>query len=207
MWLWCRGAGEQGRWRGGDLRLLEVGGGRGRVWAVLDVHWHDANPSGAGSCWALAVWGGSREVRERGGHGTGLPRRRHLLLHSGDHGVGARAPVPGCSSSTPTQFLPSFECGEAREVRGIEGRQKFSQIRTQSIDLIRGFWDEHGTVTRCSTVASPKLKFKFLQIVFITWFTYIYKDLWCCGGIYLVNGTWCILMLFNVKERIGILNV
>ncbi len=40
MWLRCWGAGEQTWLRGGELRLLEVGDGRVRAWAVLGVHWH-----------------------------------------------------------------------------------------------------------------------------------------------------------------------
>ena len=38
VWLRCRGAVEHGGWRGGELRVLEVGDGLGSILAVDGMH-------------------------------------------------------------------------------------------------------------------------------------------------------------------------
>ena len=95
------------------------------------------NPAGAGSCWRLAALRGSRGVRERGGHGAKLtmasPPPR---LQCRPWRRACASAVPWRSSLSLTHFFGSFERGEVSEARGIEWRQQFDGLSSDSIDLI-----------------------------------------------------------------------
>ena len=115
MWLRCWGAGEQAWLRGGELRLLEVGDGHGRAWAVLGVHGVARGLRVRAPAGGFAALRGSREVRERGGTALGFHGVDTSVATVATMAHGARAAVPWRRTRHTVSLLDFFGSNGAVE--------------------------------------------------------------------------------------------
>ena len=144
--LRCRGAGEQRGERGGEPRLLEVGGTAWacsmRARAARSVHGHGARAAASVSCGLRC--GCEREQRgkgERGGpawssHGDATPQPHAR------HGAAVRelCPLPGSISSLTKMSMPGVR-KEVREARVIEWRHPLVRLHMNSLNSVRNLVD------------------------------------------------------------------